>query len=424
MSEPLSTQPYKGVRDFYPEDMAIQRYIFDVWSDTVESFGFERYDASPLEPAQLYRAKGAENEEMVNEQTYTFLDRGDREVTLRPEMTPTVARMIAARRDTLTPPTRWYSIPNLFRYERRQRGRLREHWQLNCDIFGVDSAAADIETIELIYQIFTVGFGATPDMFEIHINDRRTMQKAYELLGITDPDTITAITRVNDRKRKLDDTTYLSLLKEVVKDQSLAGEIKAMIETSDPGEHTIITNLRDLGIENVILDRSLARGFDYYTAVIFEVFDTAPENNRSLGGGGRYNDLTKLFGGKMVPGVGFGMGDVTMRDFIETHDLLPAELTDSSIDVVVIPLETDQHAPALKLAQQLRAKGFRVTVDYSDRKRDKRFQAARESGARYAVIFGPNEVHSGELTAQNLKKADASITANSTVFAEQLKQKF
>lgn len=147
----LSTDSYKGVRDFYPEDAAIQQYIFDTWSKTAESFGFERYDASILEPSALYKAKGAENEEMVNEQTYTFTDRGGREVTLRPEMTPTIARMVAAKRDHSFP-LRWYSIPNLFRYEREQKGRLREHWQLNCDIFGIDEVAADVEIISLAYQ--------------------------------------------------------------------------------------------------------------------------------------------------------------------------------------------------------------------------------------------------------------------------------
>src|SRR5687768_11871789 len=132
----LSTESYKGVRDFYPPEMAVEQYIFDTWAKVAESFGFERYDASVLEPSELYKGKGAENEELVNEQTYTFLDRGEREVTLRPEMTPTVARMVAGKRRELSLPLRWYSIPNLFRYERAQRGRLREHWQLNVDIFG------------------------------------------------------------------------------------------------------------------------------------------------------------------------------------------------------------------------------------------------------------------------------------------------
>src|ERR1700729_362662 len=166
----LGTDPYKGVRDFYPEDMAVQSYIFDTWRKVVERYGFVEYNASILEPAELYKAKSGE--EIVNEQTYTFTDRGEREVTLHPEMTPTVARMVAAKARELTFPLRWYSIPNLFRYEKPQRGRLREHWQLNVDMFGVDSADAAVEIINLAYDIIKA-FGAGNESFEIRINNRR-----------------------------------------------------------------------------------------------------------------------------------------------------------------------------------------------------------------------------------------------------------
>src|SRR3989344_4366588 len=172
MSEKLSTDPYKGVRDFYPEDMAIQRYIFDTWAHVAESYGFERYDASVLEPADLYRAKTGD--EIVNDQTYTFTDRGDREVTLRPEVTPTVARMVAARRRELSVPLRWYSIPNRFRYEQPQRGRVREHWQLNVDLFGVESTTAEIEVINIAYDI-TRMYGLKDADFEIRVNNRKLM---------------------------------------------------------------------------------------------------------------------------------------------------------------------------------------------------------------------------------------------------------
>ena len=420
MSEPLSTQPYKGVRDFYPEDMAVQRYIFDVWSLTAESFGYVRYDASVLESADLYKAKGAENEEMVNEQTYTFTDRGNREVTLRPEMTPTVARMIAARQRELTPPIRWYSIPNLFRYERTQRGRLREHWQLNCDIFGIDNIAADVEIIALANQLF-IDLGATPDMFEIRINDRRTMQKAYELLGITNPDTITAITRVNDRKRKVDEDTYLETLTEVVGDTLLAQEIKQMVEAPDPGEHVVVTKLQELGIENVYLDRSLARGFDYYTGTIFEVFDKHPDGTkRSMLGGGRYDNLTSLFSDTPISGVGFGMGDVTMRDFLETHDLLPAVLYMTTSILTIIPLTSEQNQPAQKVANLFREQGITTSVDFSDRKRDKRFNTARERGSQYVIMYGEDEVATDQLTIQDLSNSKQSFSGPLNEVVEQL----
>ena len=263
----LSTESYKGVRDFYPEDMAIQRYIFDVWSQTAESFGFERYDASMLEPSELYKSKGAENEELVNEQTYTFIDRGDREVTLRPEMTPTVARMVAGKQRELTFPLRWYSIPNLFRYERPQKGRLREHWQLNCDIFGADDYTADVELIALAYHML-LNFGAESSMFQIHVNNRATMKAAYNALNIQDENTITAITRLNDKKNKITSEEYFEELVKITDDRTLSIAIKNMIESSDAGDNAVVAGLKELGITNIVLDRSLARGFDYYTGTI------------------------------------------------------------------------------------------------------------------------------------------------------------
>lgn len=397
----LSTDPYKGVRDFYPDDMAVQRYIFDIWSQTAESFGFARYDASVLEPAALYKAKGAENEEMVNEQTYTFIDRGEREVTLRPEMTPTVARMIAKKRKELAFPVRWYSIPNLFRYERAQRGRLREHWQLNCDIFGAPDYTADVEIIALAYQIF-LNFGATDDMFEILVNNRATMRLAYEMLGITDGVTVTAITRLNDRKDKISPEEYLSGLMDIVQDETLSLQIKTMIESDDPGENKVVEGLKELGITNVRLDRSLARGFDYYTGTIFEVKDTAPENNRSLLGGGRYDNLTELFGDEPITGIGFGLGDVTMRDFLETHNLLTANLTAPTL--MVIPMEERFNLSGQKIAQQFRTAGVSVATDISARKVGKKIASAAERFVDYVVVVGEDELANGVFTLKNLQE--------------------
>jgi histidyl-tRNA synthetase len=402
-STPLSTQPYKGVRDFYPEDMAVQMYLFDVWSMTAESFGFERYDASVLEPANLYKAKGAENEEMVNEQTYTFTDRGDREVTLRPEMTPTVARMIAGKRQTLSFPVRWYSIPNLFRYERTQRGRLREHWQLNCDIFGSTDYTADIEVIALAHQIF-MNFGADESMFEIRVNNRQTMKTAYEMLGITDSDTVTAITRLNDRKAKIDAVEYLTELENITKDKSLAKEIKAMIETKDAGDNAVVAGLQELGIGNVVLDRSLARGFDYYTGTVFEIFDTNPENNRSMMGGGRYDNLTALFGGEPISGIGFGFGDVTLRNFLESHNLLTANLTAPTM--MVIPTGVNLNLEAQKIAKRFREAGISVASDISTKKLAKKISGAGEQFVQFVIIFGENELSSNAYTLKDLNTGE------------------
>jgi histidyl-tRNA synthetase len=411
MTKPhLSTESYKGVRDFYPEDMAVLRYIENGWSKTAESFGFERYDASVLEPSELYKNKGVENEEMVNEQTYTFIDRGDREVTLRPEMTPTVARMVSGKRRELTFPLRWYSIPNLFRYERPQRGRLREHWQLNCDIFGATDRTADIEIIALAYQIL-IDFGATPDMFEIQINDRAEMNALYGTLGITDQEVIRNITRLTDRKKKIPPQAYREELIALLNDPTLATQVIAMIET-EGGTNDIVSGLATLGITNVRLDRTIARGFNYYTGMVFEVVDTHPLNNRSMMGGGRYDNLTGMFGGDPICGVGFGMGDVTMRDFLESHDLLPQRLHITAPTLMVIPAELENHLMSEKIAQQFRTRGITAAVDLGTKKLGKKIADAAERGVNYALIVGEKELETGEFVLKNL---DLNTTEPGTI---------
>jgi len=418
----LSTESYKGVRDFYPEDMAIQRYIFDTWSHTAESFGYERYDASVLEPSELYKSKGAENEELVNEQTYTFIDRGDREVTLRPEMTPTVARMVAAKKRDLSFPVRWYSIPNLFRYERMQRGRLREHWQLNCDLFGAEDYTADVEMIALAYHTL-INFGATPEIFAIRVNHRGFMETLFKEYGVTDADKITTLTRLIDRKDKMPTAEFREAVTDLVP-PSRAEEFITTIDGRDEGIldsigsdthlQSVLAGLRDLGIENVIFSPSLARGFDYYTGTIFEIFDTSEENNRALLGGGRYDNLTGLFGGDAISGIGFGMGDVTMRDFLETHDLLIAPITSPTL--VILPTEVSLNLEAEKLAQTFRTAGISVSVDLSDRKVGKKISAADKALVSSVIILGEDEVKHGTYTLKHLAEGtEGSGTAEELI---------
>ena len=396
----LSTDPYKGVRDFYPEDMTVQRYIFDVWTKTAESFGYERYDASILEPSDLYRAKGALNAEMVNEQTYTFIDRGEREVTLRTEMTPTAARMIAKRRRELMFPVRWYSIPNLFRYERPQRGRLREHWQLNCDLFGVDSLAADVEIIALAYQTL-INFGATRDMFVIRVNDRKAMTNLYRDCGVSESDMI-AITRLNDRKTKISTEDYQNELSSILKDNLLTQTVLEKLNNDTSQESPLLSALNDLGITNVVYDKFLARGFDYYTGTIFEIFDTSGTNNRSLMGGGRYDNLTSLFGGEPIPGVGFGLGDVIMRDFLETHNLLAGKIRLSAPTIVMIPTSEAENLAAINIANSLRAAGFAVRVDIGTKKIGKKISEAALRQSPFIMVVGDKEISSDIYTIKEL----------------------
>lgn len=259
----LDTDPYKGVQDYYPEDMKIENYLFSTWRKVAEQAGYVEYSASPLEPTELYSEKSGE--EIVSQQTFTFTDRGGRSVTLRPEMTPTLARMVAARRNWLKFPLRWYSIPNLFRYEKPQRGRRREHYQLNCDLMGVADESADVENISLADSIMKA-FGAKSSNYEIRLNNPSGNN-----------------------------------------DQLVA----------------FIAKLEEKGITNAKIDETLARGQTYYTGIVFEIFDTDPANTRALCGGGRYDNLMELFEVEPLPTVGFGMGDIALKDFLETHKLLP-----------------------------------------------------------------------------------------------------
>ncbi|MCA9357259.1 histidine--tRNA ligase [Candidatus Nomurabacteria bacterium] len=390
----LSTDSYKGVRDFYPEDMAIQRYIFSTWAKTAERYGFERYDASILEPSALYKAKGAENEEMVNEQTYTFIDRGDREVTLRPEMTPSVARMVAGQRHELSFPLRWYSIPNLFRYERPQRGRLREHCQLNCDIFGASHYTADVELISLAYQTL-IDFGAKPDMFEIRVNSRKLMQEQISDKLIS-PDLLPDYLRLVDKKAKISNDEFIKEEKKLIKD----GASVAIVINDKVSQ--VLQGLISLGIQNAKFDSTITRGFNYYTDTVFEVFDVSGENNRAMLGGGRYDNLTEMFGGEAISGIGFGMGDVTMRDFLETHKLIPEYIRSTAPHVIVIPMTEEENMPAELIAQHIRKAGITVSTDIGIRKVGKKIGDASTRGARFIIVIGENEVSSKQLTIKNL----------------------
>ncbi|MEQ1499943.1 MAG: ATP phosphoribosyltransferase regulatory subunit [Parcubacteria group bacterium] len=313
--EKLNTEPYKGVRDFYPEDMAIQNYIFDTWKKTAKSFNFVEYSASILEPAELYRTKSSA--EIVNDQMFTFTDRGDREVALRPEMTPSLARMVAGQRRSLKFPLRWFSIPNVFRYERPQRGRKREHWQLNCDLMGIAGIEAEVEILSLAHAIMK-SFGAKDEDFEIRINSRKLLQESYAPI-LKDPSKPEEMFRLIDKKEKMSKEEF-----ETEWEKIFNGPFKETAITDSPKLMEITKALEEKGIKTKF-SPEITRGFDYYTDMVFEVFDTNPENPRSLFGGGRYDNLLEIFGVEPVPTVGFGMGDVTMRDFLETHGLPTCE---------------------------------------------------------------------------------------------------
>jgi histidyl-tRNA synthetase len=417
----ISTQSYKGVRDFFPEDMSIENAIFSIWRDVCRSYGYEEYGASVLEPAELYQAKSGE--EIVNEQTYTFTDRGERQVTLRPEMTPTVARMIAARRRDLSMPVRWFSIPNLFRYEQPQKGRLREHWQLNVDLFGVSSTNADIEVINMAYDIVRK-YGLKDNQFEIRLNNRKVMNYiTKDVYGLSE-DLAYKTSKLIDRKHKVNKEAFELGIEEIF---TLSGQEKSaenaesmltLLESANfdefvsrlpqtKEEHQGIRDLRELisgldrlGIRNVRFDQTLMRGFDYYTGNVFEIFDLNPDNRRSVFGGGRYDDLLSIFGNDKVPAFGFGAGDVVARDVMETYQTLPAGEAPADIGICIVG---DKNLPyALDIAQKLRNKGQKVSVDITGKKIGDQISAASKKKIPEIMVIGDDEVRTGTLTKKNL----------------------
>jgi histidyl-tRNA synthetase len=410
----LSTQPYKGARDFYPEDKRVQKFMFNTMRRVVESFGYQEYDAPIVEPIELYLSKTSE--EIVTEQTYNFLDRGERHVTLRPEMTPTVSRMVAAKRQELSYPLRWYSIPNLWRYERPQHGRLREHWQLNVDIFGVSGIEADHEII-LVADSILKAFGAKRDMYEIRVNSRALtnwLLLEYLRLEYTQA---AAVTRLIDRMHKMPEKEFAShidaLLGQAQKEAGVLQHLISILNVKKIADLPLVTQqhpavaelerlmkmLGDAGVKNAVFDITLMRGFDYYTNIVFEVFDTAPENNRSMFGGGRYDGLVELFGVDALPTVGFGMGDVTLQNFLQVHHLLP--LIHPETDAVAILIK-DVYAKAQPALKAMRAEGARIAVDATDRKLDAKIKAAAKAGIPFVIFIGEEELQSQRFKLKNL----------------------
>ncbi len=409
----LSTQPVKGARDFYPEDMRTQKYIFKVWRDVCERFGYEEYDAPILESTELFLSKG--NEEIIAEQTYSFTDRGGRNLTLRTEMTPSVSRMVASRRQELGYPLRLYSIPQCWRYERMQRGRGREFYQLNVDIFGSQGLDADVETIQLADNIMKK-FGAKSGTFQIKVNSRKLLDGFLkETIGL-EVTQVQSLTRLIDKMRKMDRAEFVGLVDGILSEQQRTDgkndqllqflEVKNLKETQAIiGEHRSITDLGKLleqldssGVAGVVFDPSLVRGFDYYTDIAFEVFDTNPENNRSMFGGGRYEGLVGLFGVEPVSAVGFGMGDITLRNFLESNKLVPNLKPASDVYVIIIGDVSDK---ANKPVNELREMGLNVAVGMG-RSVDKEIKTAQKLGIQHVLFIGELELSSESYTLKNL----------------------
>ncbi|MEI6850716.1 MAG: histidine--tRNA ligase [Candidatus Saccharibacteria bacterium] len=412
----LSPQPYKGTRDYYPEEKRIQNYIFSVWKKVSESFGYEDYGAPVLEPLDIYTAKSGQ--ELATEQTYTFVDRGGRTVAIRPEMTPTVSRMVAARRQELSYPARLYSIANFMRYERPQRGREREFWQLNVDIFGDDSVSAEAEIIILADGIMKA-FGANPEDYVIKINNRKLINfMMAQYLGL---DAVQAqfMVKLFDRKGKISHQDFIDQATEIFGEQAEVGlpKINQLLNATSMADlpeeirdsssvsevQDLFTLLERADVKSLVFDITLMRGLDYYTGMVFEVFDTNPENNRSLFGGGRYDGLVSLFGSESISAVGMAPGGTTFENFLDVHGLIPK--LKSSTDIYMSSLG-DTSREASKLAREFREKGMNVELDLSGRKLDRQIKIAIKKNIPYILFIGEEEISSGVYTLRDIANSN------------------
>jgi histidyl-tRNA synthetase len=411
-------QSLPGFREFYPEDLARRSHLFRVWRQTARAFGFEEYDAPVLEPLDLYKTKSGEE---IEAQLFSFTDKGGREVALRPEMTPTVCRLVGARAGALRRPIKWFSIAEFYRYERAQKGRLRAFFQLNADIFGEPGPEAEIEIIALLIQCLA-GFGLTADDFCVRLSDRDLWFFYLESLGF-DEAQARAILSAVDRHEKMGDDAFQgytaqhgalaperkAAILEFLQIRSLAAIRAHLGRGAGAGEklaarladwEKLLAGLEAMGLGGFIqVDLGVVRGLAYYTGFVFEAFDRKGDL-RALAGGGRYNDLVKKLGGPDLPAIGFAIGDVTTSLLLDQRGLKPALV--SAPDVYVIAGDGQPRAEAFAEIHRLRSAGYRVEYPLRPPAFGKQFKAAAESGARLALIYGSDELAKGVVKFRDL----------------------
>ena len=386
MAERFKVLP--GFRDFYPDECAARNYVFDAWRRVARRYGFVEYEGPILEPTDLYRKKSGE--EIVN-QLFCFTDKGDRDVSMRPELTPTLARMAAARQRDFRKPLRWFSIGQFFRYERHQKGRGREFFQFNCDILGEDSVTADAELMALSIDLMRE-LGFTSDDFRIRVSDRNAWVQFATENGVTEENLNVFLQAIDKMERSPEDKTDAAL-------QAVGISLAAVKEFIGSGAEAskdlqaVFENLSARGLEDFVeVDLGIVRGLAYYTGPVFEVFDIG-KGMRAVAGGGRYDQLVELIGGVAMPACGFAMGDMVIADLIRESEAPAALLenainSDRDIDVFVVLADSEKSNACMQVAQSLRESGRRVQFSLADAKVGKQFQAAEQAGAKFAVVVG------------------------------------
>lgn len=434
-------QTLPGFREFYPEDCARKNAIFSLWRRTAEGFGFSEFEPPVLEPLELFTEKSGEE---IKSQLFEFVDKGSRAVALRPEMTPSLARMVGARAGGIRRPVKWFCIGENYRYERQQKGRLRAFFQFNADILGEESIAADVEVIALLIEALCA-FGLTAEEFKLRLGDRNLWVFFLKALGIAEDSIIKTLSVVDkiekvrpeafeemmaqaleacslDAKKIAEACKEFVALKslegiaEIFKKFSLDAEFAAKVETRLGEWKQLLANLNQVGVGDFIsVDMGIVRGLAYYTGFVFEAFQTVG-TGRALAGGGRYDTLVKKLGYPDMSAVGFGMGDVTVGDLLELVKKTPS--VDNAPEAYAIVGSEDLRPKVLETVFELRRKGLRVDYSFKPGNFGKQFKAADAIKAKYALIFADDENAKGGVKIKNLSNGEEKFVEYANIFAE------
>ena len=402
-------QSVKGTREFYPEQMSLRNFLYEKVRAASQAFGYQEYDGPFIEKLDLYAARSGE--ELVKKQAFTFEDRGGDQVTLRPELTPSLARMIAAKQSELTYPVRWWSFGPFWRYEQPQKGRTREFFQWNIDMLGVDTPEADAELIA-VAATFLRSVGLSPKRAKIHVSNRRLMDSQFDNLDISKEKRL-EVANLVDRRAKMDLEKWDAYALEIGLTQMQLDGLKNMLggydlwKQSDELTRTFAV-LEAMGIkEYVNFDPNIMRGLMYYTGTVFEAFETSGSLKRAIFGGGRYDNLLEEVGGQSLPGVGFAMGDVVIGIILQEAGLLP-EFVPTPAQILVTMFDGKLSPQSYELAAELRNAGLNTMVYPEPVKLQKQFKFADRMKIKVALVLGPDEAEKGSVVVKNLRSGEQS----------------
>jgi histidyl-tRNA synthetase len=420
----MKIPPVKGTRDFYPQDMAVRNWIIDGWKKVSLRNGFEEYDGPIFEYLQMYQIKSGDE---IVEQLFSLKDRGDRDLALRPEITPTLARMVNQRISSLPMPIKWFSVPRLFRAERPQKGRLREFFQWNVDIIGVDDVLADAETIFCALDYLREA-GLTPDDIVVKISSRKMLAVVLQAIGVAEGE-LDALYAVLDKRNKLADEAFEEMLQKQLPDTAkrqkvlelmsaeTVEEIGSMFGRQEAFDElvTLMKWLDEMGVGSYCkFDPGIVRGLAYYTGIVYEIYDKESEL-RAIGGGGRYDDLLKQFGGLAVPATGFGIGDCVLGILLEEKGLLKPKMKES--DYFVACVDENYKGSAVEIAVQLRSRGCVAAFSYKAARLSKQLKEASQQNAKKCIIIG-EEFNNNQLVVKDMATGEQKTIEVDKFFAE------